>query len=126
MHIRADRIRQRLCAGDSFPIYQSLGVQGDAEAQSELGNVYSNSYERVFAPGNALRWYRKAMMQGGQNAIYNLAIAYRNWGDLTGYRHWLARAAQRDPEAKAELKRFKTRFPHEVMKRWHRYAPERD
>src|SRR3954465_9387460 len=52
-----------------------------------------------------------APLQGGAapdaGSAYNLAITYRNGGDLLNYRRALAHAARGDVEAAEELRRFR-------------------
>jgi hypothetical protein len=45
---------------------------------------------------------------------------------MVAYRAALARAAKLDPDAAIELRGFKTRFPHEVMRRFGRLSRDRD
>ena len=125
MFARADDMEEGRTAGDAFSIYQSLAVQGVPEAQYVLGNIYTDRREPIQSQATGLRWYRQAIARGHPAAMYNLAINCRNLGDLGGYRFWLARAAQIDPESRPELKQFRIRFPHSVMRRWRRYAAER-
>jgi hypothetical protein len=44
---------------------------------------------------------------------------------MFGYRLALARAAKLDADADVELRRFKTRFPDKVMRRFGRLARDR-
>jgi hypothetical protein len=73
-----------------------------------------------------IRLLRRAAHRGDPLSAYNLAITHRNRGDMLNYRTALARAAKLDPEAAAEMRRFKTRFPEEVMRRFRRIAPARE
>jgi len=126
MFVRVDAIQRRAAAGHGLPIIRSLAVQGVPEAQYELGNIYSDQeWLGMYSASKALFRYRQAIRQGHPTAMCNLAITYRNWGNMLGYRHWLSRAAAINPDEKDELERFRTRFPHEAMRRWHRYAQER-
>jgi TPR repeat protein len=126
MFSRADAIQYHHAPGHWLPILQSLAVQGAAEAQIYLGDIHSDQRWRgMYSRPQALFWYRRAIHQGHPTAMYNLAISYRNWGNMAGYRYWLARAAAMNPDEKAELKRCHTRFPHDIMRRWRRYAQER-
>jgi TPR repeat protein len=126
MFVRVDAIQQRRVAGHWLPIIRSLAVQGVPEAQYELGNIFSHQeWPGMYCVPQALFWYRQAIKQGHPAAMYNLAITYLNWGDMAGYRHWLSRAAAINPDDRDELKRFRTRFPHDIMRRWHRYTQER-
>jgi TPR repeat protein len=125
MFLRMDAIERFGKPGHWLPILRSLAVQGVPEAQYALGNVHTDErWAAMFSPALAVAWYQRAIRQGHPTAMYNLAITYRNWGDMAKYRYWLARAARLDLECRDELKAFRTRFPHEIMRRWHRYAQE--
>jgi hypothetical protein len=104
--------------GHALAILELLCARDFAPAMNHLADR--------LAPRPALAIYRRAAALGDQTAAYNLAIEHRHRGDMTGYRHWLARAARSDPDARDELKAFRTRFPHTIMKRYRRFAPERD
>jgi TPR repeat protein len=126
MFVRADVIKHQHQPGHWLPIVRSLAVQGVPAAQFDLGDIYSDErWSGEYCPQRALLWYRRAILRGHPTAMYNLAITYRNWGDMARYRYWLARSARYDAEVRAELKAFRSRFPHEVMRRWRRYAKER-
>ncbi len=103
--------------GHALPILQYLAARGFAPAMHILSD---------FLPARpSLRLQRRAAVNGDPLSRYNLAIEYRNRGNMRGYRHWLARAARVDPFYRQELRQFRTRFPHACMKRWHRFAEER-
>jgi hypothetical protein len=68
---------------------------------------------------------RRAAATGDAISLYNLAMTHLNRGDLMHYRHWLARAARVDPSARDELREFRTRYPHEAMRRLRRLCPAR-
>ena len=74
----------------------------------------------------AIDLLRKAARRGDGASAYNMAITHLNRGDLTAYRHALAQAAKSNEDAAVELRQFKTRFTHSVMKRFRRLAPDRD
>ncbi|HYD36663.1 MAG TPA: hypothetical protein VEA60_03560, partial [Allosphingosinicella sp.] len=73
----------------------------------------------------ALALLRRAARRGDRVSAYNLAITHRNRGDMLNYRRAMARAARLDRDAEAELRRFKTRFPETVMRRFRRLEPAR-
>ena len=125
MLVRANAIDDHTACGDAFPIWQSLAVQGVAGAQDYWGTVYTDEREAICSPAVGLAWYRRAIARGSHLALYNLAISYRNQGNLAGYRIWLAKAARFDADFRLELRQFRTRFPHAVMRRWRRYKKER-
>ncbi|HEY1806365.1 MAG TPA: tetratricopeptide repeat protein [Terracidiphilus sp.] len=53
---------------------QKSAEQGDLDAQTELGVVFSKMQDYA----QALVWYRKAAEQGHPRAEYNLGLAYQN------------------------------------------------
>src|SRR5437763_1003412 len=94
--------------GLALPALRRLARRGFAPAMSVLSDFVPHS--------EALRLLRRAARRGDSIAAYNFAIAHRNRGDLRNYRLALARAARLDSDAAAELRRFKTRFPHTIMR----------
>lgn len=86
--------------------------------RSELGRVTD-----AFSPaGLTYRAYKR----GEINAAQNMAMSLFNVGDMTGYRHWMRRAARAgDAEAEAELKLFEIRQPHNLARRLRRLRPYR-
>jgi hypothetical protein len=101
-----------------MPILEMLASRRFAPAMNALADYVH--------PDRVLALHRRASAQGDDTATYNLAIEHRNRGDMKGYRYWLARAARSDPDAREELKAFRIRFPHSIMKQYRRFAPDRD
>ena len=62
----------------AFHLWQSLAQQGDAEAQFNLGVMYSNGQGVTQDYRQAMAWYQKAANQGHAIAQYNLAVMYAN------------------------------------------------
>jgi len=123
---RLHAIEEREAAGERMPIYWRLAMLGNVEAQVQLARllIWFEPRESPRNRARAERWVRKAAARKDVSvARYNLAIDRRNRGDLAGYRYWLARDP--DPDSRDELKAFKTRFPHAIMRRWRRFARER-
>ncbi len=104
--------------GQALPIFFALAVRGFAPAQDVVSDFVS--------PDERIAWLRKAVAGGHDLALYNLAIEFLNRGDRSAYRHWLSRAAKTNPDAKAELKQFRTRFSHEAVRKFGWIAPEAD
>lgn len=117
LYSRALDILEGRTTGHALPIIRKLARRGFAPAISVLADYVSDAV--------ALRLLRRETRRGDAASAYNLAITYRNMGDMFRYRTALAHAAKLDPEAAAELSRFKTRFPEKVMKRFRRLAPDR-
>ncbi|HMC91350.1 MAG TPA: hypothetical protein VKI45_02715 [Allosphingosinicella sp.] len=118
LYARALDILDGRAAGHALPIIRKLARRRFAPAITVLSDFVSEA--------EAIRLLRQAARGGDATSAYNLAITHRNRGDMLGYRTALARAASLDEEAAAELRRFKTRFPEEVMRGFGRLAPARD
>ena len=61
---------------EAFEIFQSLAIQGDADAQLGLGTMYAQGHGVVQDYKQAVDWFRKAAEQGHAPAQYNLGIMY--------------------------------------------------
>lgn len=103
LYARALDILEGRATGHALPMIRKLARRGFAPAVTVLSDYVSDA--------EAVRLLRKEARRGDATAAYNLAITYRNRGDMLGYRTALAQAAQLDPEAALELRRFRTRFP---------------
>jgi TPR repeat protein len=114
---RALRILEGRANGHALPIIQKLACRGFPPAVSILSDYLSDA--------EAIKILRKVARRGDAVSAYNLAVTYRNRGDLLNYRHALSRAARLDEDAAEELRGFKLRFPQEAMRRFHRSAPEK-
>ncbi len=115
---RALDILEGRSTGQALPIIRKLARRGFPPAINLLSDYVSEP--------EAIRMLRRAARRGDAASAYNLAITHRNRGDMLGYRTALAGAAKLDPDAAVELRRFKTRFPEAVMRRFRRLAPDRD
>ena len=63
--------------------WRPLAEQGDADAQYNLGWMYTNGTGVLQDYAEAMKWYRLAAEQGNAKAQYNLAGMYANgWGVL--------------------------------------------
>jgi len=58
--------------------FRILAEQGDATAQTNLGNMYDNGEGVPEDDTEAVKWYRKAAEQGHATAQYNLGLMYAN------------------------------------------------
>ncbi len=56
--------------------FRPLAQQGNAEAQNNLGFMYSNGRGVPQDYGEAARWYRRAAAQGNAGAQFNLGVMY--------------------------------------------------
>ncbi|HEY0085408.1 MAG TPA: hypothetical protein VGB65_05810 [Allosphingosinicella sp.] len=115
LYTRAWGILHGRSTGHALPIIRKLVHRRFAPAVTILSDFVSEA--------EAIRILRRAARGGNATAAYNLAIEHRNQGDMFGYRTALARAAKLDPDAAAELRAFKTRFPEEIVRRLRRLAP---
>ena len=113
-YVRALDILGGRAYGLAVPILEALALRRYPPALSLLGR------EEYVSPSRALELLRIGVRVGDFLCTYNLAIEYRDRGDLGRYRYWLARAARTDPDAKEELSRFRTRFPHSNMRKFGR------
>ena len=118
LYARALDILEGRSNGHALPIIRKLARRGFAPAINVLSDYVPEA--------EGIRLLRRAACRGDPLSAYNLAITHRNRGDMLNYRTALARAAKLDPEAAAEMRRFKTRFPEEVMRRFRRIAPARE
>lgn len=117
LYARALDIFEGRSAGHALPIIRRLVRRRFAPAVTTLSDYVSEA--------EAVRLLRAAARQGDATSAYNLAITHLNRGDMLRYRTELARAARHDLDAALELRRFRTRFPHETMRRFGRLAPDR-
>jgi hypothetical protein len=117
LYTRALDILEGRSTGHALPIIRKLARRRFAPAITVLSDYVSEA--------EAIRLLRKEARRGDATSAYNLAITHRNRGDMLGYRTALAHAAKLDPDAASELRRFRTRFPEEVMRRFRRLAPDR-
>jgi hypothetical protein len=117
LYSRAWQILEGRANGHALPIIRLLAARGFAPAITVLSDHVSEA--------EAIRLLRKAARRGDAGSAYNLAITYRNRGDLLNYRRALGHAARGDVEAAEEFRRFRLRFPEPVMRRLHRLAPGR-
>ena len=114
-YVRALDILEGRSNGHALPILRRLALRGFAPAVNLISDYVPEK--------TALALLRRAARAGDPASAYNLAITHRNRGDLRAYRQALARAARLDPDSAAELRRFKTRFPETVMRRFRRLEP---
>lgn len=122
LYARALAIEDDGAAGNALQIWRALALRGNPYAQQRLADILADpSNIRLYRPKHGVAWYRRAIANGNSAAMYNLAITYRNRNNLGGYRYWLARSARIDQRDLVELKQFRTRFSHRIMRRWGRY-----
>ena len=73
-------------------------MQGNASAQTNLGNLYYNGQGVTQSYKEALQWYRKAAEKNNASAQFNLGVLYRlGYGvpaSIEEARSWYRKAAQ--------------------------------
>jgi len=71
--------------------------RGNAQAQSDIGFLYTNGFGVAQDYGEAMRWYRKAANQGNAMAQHNIGNLYEHgWGvaqDSAEAQVWMQKAA---------------------------------
>lgn len=115
LYARAADILEGRRNGHALPILRKLALHAYPPGMNMLVDFEDD--------GRALTLQRRAAASGDANSLYNLAMTYLNRGDLGRYRYWLARAARIDPTVRHELRGFRTRYPHEAMRRLRRLCP---
>ncbi len=87
---------------DLYPQLLQLATDGDAEAQSIIGNYYSNGYFVDKDKKQAFEWYTKSAEQGNAIAQYNLGVCYYNGQgvaqDYTKAVEWYKKSAEQGHE----------------------------
>ena len=75
--------------------YKAAAMQGDAEAQYQVGICYEQENDMA----NAAKWLKKAAKQGGEQRAYNLGSCYyqgvgveQNFSEAV---HWFRKALRR-------------------------------
>ena len=64
-------------AAEAVAWFRKAAEQGFAEAQNNLGWMYSQGKGLAKDEAEAVRWYRKAAEQGLARAQHNLGVMYR-------------------------------------------------
>lgn len=94
-------------AGDlrgAFELFSVAAKNGDASSQNSLGYFYDHGIGIKKNHENAFLWYRRSARQGDVCAISNIAISFRDKGDLKKARIWFRKALMLgDMDAALEL-----------------------
>lgn len=128
---RAEAILEGRENGLAMPILRALALRRYGPAmlilaarQTEQGS--RAELGRTSEVASPLGQMYRAFRQGEVNAAQNLALSLFYVGDLTGYRHWLSRAARGgDDDAARELERFEVRQPWPLARKIKRQRPFR-
>lgn len=75
---KADHVKTNISALPDFESTHKEAVQGDVEAQNNLGVMYDNGIGVVEDDKEAVKWYLKAAEQGYADAQNNLGVMYNN------------------------------------------------
>jgi TPR repeat protein len=102
-----DRANDEWEAGNvrkAFELFSQAATAGDPFAQTSLGYFYDEGIGVKKNAEKAIWWYRKAARKGSVAAINNLAITYRDSGNLRRARSWFKKAFSKgDGDAALEL-----------------------
>jgi TPR repeat protein len=93
---------------EAFEQFHRAAIDGNLQAQVNLGNLFDagEGVEKNFPA--AVRWYKTAVKAGSAEAAFNLAMSYRNRGQNRWAKFWLEKASQLgDTDAVAELAKLK-------------------
>ena len=63
--------------------FRPLAEQGDADAQNNLGLMYTKGYGVTQDYKEAVKWFRKSAEQGHSKAQYSLGVMYTNGDGVT-------------------------------------------
>ena len=88
----------------AFNLYKKAAEQEYAEAQNQLGVMYSSGQGVPQDKTEAVKWFRKAADQGHVKAQYNLGMCYMGLGDYQSAATWFQIAANNgDSDAQCNL-----------------------
>jgi TPR repeat protein len=76
----------------AFELFSIAAKNGDASSQNSLGYFYDHGIGVKKSHENALLWYKRAAKQGDVCAISNIAISFRDIGDLKKAQTWFKKA----------------------------------
>jgi uncharacterized protein len=85
-------VEVELNPGKAVAWFRAGAERGDTGAQLSLGNCLSEGRGCREDVGEALVWYRRALRKGCTAAANNIAIVYREMGNVRRYIYWLKRA----------------------------------
>lgn len=114
---------------ETFEETRAKAVQGDAEAQSDLGFCYANGQGVVKDEVEAVKWYRKAAEQGHAQAQNNLGFCYANGygtvkNDSVAYQWLFLASANGDETARENVPKLEAKLTAEQRAEGQRLATE--
>ena len=120
-----DRAHEEWDAGNgkkAFALFLEAATKGHPFSQTSLGYFYDHGIGVAKDAGKAMFWYRKAARSGTVAAINNLAITYRDAGNLRVARSWFEKAAAKgDGDAALELAKLSLKGTRKNLKRVREY-----
>lgn len=120
-----DQANQAWDADDNkraFKLFLAAARGGDEDAFNSVGYFFDHGIGVVKDADSAFAWYRRAAMRGNLAGCLNLAVCYRNAGNLRRAKFWFERARQQgDGSAAYELgKIYLGQRPSISSKQWAR------
>lgn len=83
---------------------RKLAEQGHVTSQVVLADILTSSEE---TEQEGIEWYKRAMFFDPKTAMFNLAMTYKNKGNISSYFYWIRKLADMgDPDAREELSSF--------------------
>ena len=112
---------------DGVGLLWHLALRRYPSAMTQLSRRIGEDGLSAADPFSAAGLAYRAFRLGDTMAAYNYAMSCFNRRDLSGYRHWLRRAARGgDEDARQQLRRFEIRLPHGAAFDIRRGRPRRD
>jgi hypothetical protein len=130
LYLRGLAVRYERHLGLWMPIMWHLALRGHTGAMIELADWFSddNSAKSFGTPADAFSpagLYHRSYRKGDARAATNAAMSCFNRNDMSGYRHWLRRAAKAgDVDAGKQLSYFENRLSHAAARKVGRLRPE--
>ena len=130
VYLRGLAVRYERHSGLWMPIMWHLALRGHTGAMIELADWFSddNSAKTFGTPADAFSptgLYYRAYRKGDARAASNAAMSCFNRNDMSGYRHWLRRAAKAgDVDAGKQLRYFENRLWHAAARKVGRLRPK--
>ncbi|MBC5768704.1 tetratricopeptide repeat protein [Ramlibacter albus] len=91
----------------AFKLFLAAAQSGEEDAFNSVGYFFDHGIGVKKDPNSAFAWYRRAALRGNLAGCLNLAVCYRNAGNLPRAKFWFKKAyAQGDGSAAYELGRI--------------------
>ena len=79
----------------AFKLFLRAAAAGHASAKNSVGYFLDHGLGTRKNTAEAMLWYRRAARQGDLSAYSNVAINYKNAGNIRGAKMWFRRALQK-------------------------------